>query len=58
MESLKNLADETFASLSWQTLKVVAVCAYARALGYGRGNCKLAAASIASICEQVGERTV
>ena len=45
--SLKSLADGTFVDLSWQTRKVVAVCAYARALECGGG--KLSAASIAAI---------
>ena len=54
--SLKSLADDTFVDLSWQTRKVVAVCAYARALEGGCG--KLAAASIAGICARVDEKTV
>ena len=50
------MADDTFIGLSWQTRKVVAVCACARALECGCG--KLAAASISAICARVDERTV
>ena len=47
MAPLKRLADGTFIDLAWQTRKVVAVCAYTRALGCVCG--KLAAASISAI---------
>ena len=53
--SLSKLADETFIDLSWKMRRVVAVCAYARSLECGCG--KMAAASIASICSRVHERT-
>lgn len=56
MASLKRLADGTSIDLSWQTRKVVAVRAYARALECGCG--KLAAASISAICARADERIV
>ena len=55
IDSLSKLADETFIDLSWKMRRVVAVCAYARSLECGCG--KMAAASIASICSRVHERT-